>query len=37
MGSSTHPEEYQKLSRQIDAINKLPFLAGPHRVVRVEC
>ena len=25
MGSSTHPEEYQKLSRQIDAINKLPF------------
>ena len=25
MGSSRHPEEYQKLSRQIDAINKLPF------------
>ena len=25
MGSSRHPEEYQTLSRQIDAINKLPF------------
>ena len=25
MGSSKHPQEYQTLSRQIDAINKLPF------------
>ena len=25
MGSSKHPQEYQTLSRQIEAINKLPF------------
>jgi hypothetical protein len=25
MGSSKHPPEYQTLSRQIEAINKLPF------------
>jgi hypothetical protein len=25
MGSSRHPNDYVKLSRQIDAINKLPF------------
>jgi hypothetical protein len=25
MGSSRHPNDYVKLNRQIDAINKLPF------------
>lgn len=25
MGSSRHPNDYVQLSRQIDAINKLPF------------